>query len=195
MSILPNKSGAAGSVADVTFRVEHNYPIASLTTFGIGGPADMVAFCDSVEQVVEAVEYCQKHRIDYFVIGGGSNILASDKGYRGMIILPKIDFLKVEGETVHVGAAYSLAKMVEQMVESGLAGLESLSGIAGTVGGAIVGNAGAYGQSISDTLIDVNLYHPERGLYIATRKIRSGFATATVNSSGQRTLSYLRASN
>ncbi len=169
MSILPNKSGAAGSVVDVSFRVEHNYPIARLTTFGIGGPADMAAFCDSVDQVVEAVEYCKKNRIDYFVIGGGSNILASDKGYRGMIILPRIEFLKVEGETVHVGAAYSLAKMVEQMVETGLAGLESLSGIAGTVGGAIVGNAGAYGQSISDTLIDVNLYHPDRGLYVAAK--------------------------
>ncbi len=169
MSILPNKSGVASFVGDVNFRVELDYPIARLTTFGIGGPADMLAFCDSVEQVVQAVEYCKKNRIDYFVIGGGSNILASDKGYRGMIILPKIEFLTVEDETIHVGAAYSLARMVEEMVESGLAGLESLSGIAGTVGGAIVGNAGAYGQSISDTLIDVNLYHPERGLYVATK--------------------------
>lgn len=169
MSILPNKPGAAGPVADVSFRLEHDYPISRLTTFGIGGPADMVAFCSSVEQVVDAVEYCKKNRTDYFVIGGGSNILASDKGFRGMIILPQIDFLEVDNETVHVGAAYSLARMVEQMVESGLAGLESLSGIAGTVGGAIVGNAGAYGQSISDTLIDARLYNPEKGLYTAAK--------------------------
>lgn len=169
MSTIPGKSGTAGSIAAVSFRLEHNYPIANLTTFGIGGPADLVAFCESVDQVVEAVEFCRKNRIDYFVIGGGSNILASDKGYRGMIILPKIDFLEVDGETVHVGAAYSLATMVEKMVESGLAGLESLSGIAGTVGGAIVGNAGAYGQSISDTLIDVNLYNPENGPYTAAK--------------------------
>ena len=99
------------------------------------------------------------------MIGGGSNILASDKGFRGMIILPQLDSFEIDGENIRVGAAFSLAKMVEHTVEVGLAGLESLSGIAGTVGGAIVGNAGAYGQSISDTLIDVQLYHPVKGLF------------------------------
>lgn len=169
MSISSDKSGTAGSVAESSFRMERDYPIAKLTTFGIGGPADMVAFCETVEQVVEAVEFCKTNKIDYFVIGGGSNILASDAGFRGMIILPKIDYFKIEGESINVGAAYSLARMVEEAVEGGLAGLESLSGIAGTVGGAIVGNAGAYGQSISDTLIDVSIYNPDRGLYTALK--------------------------
>lgn len=165
MPVSSDKSGAAA----LSFRLETNYPIARLTTFGIGGPADMAAFCKSVEQVVEAVNYCKKNQIQYFVIGGGSNILASDKGFRGMIILPQIDFIEINDESIRVGAAYSLATMVEKAVEAGLTGLESLSGIAGTVGGAIVGNAGAYGQSISDTLLDVELYHPEQGLYTAPK--------------------------
>ena len=163
MSASTNKPQAAAVGA--SYRLEANYPISRLTTFGIGGPADWVAFCKNAEQVVEAVNYCKTNSIEYFVIGGGSNILASDKGFRGMIILPQLDFFEITDETINVGAAYSLAKMVEHTVEGGLAGLESLSGIAGTVGGAIVGNAGAYGQSISDTLIDVELYHPVQGLY------------------------------
>lgn len=154
----------------VGFRLERDYPLAKLTTFGLGGPADLVAFCATPAQVVEAVTLCQREEIDYFVLGGGSNVLASDKGYRGMIILPKIETLKITGTQISVGAAYSLAKMVEIAVEKGLGGLESLSGIAGTVGGAIVGNAGAYGQSISDALLDVELYHPERGLYTESRE-------------------------
>jgi UDP-N-acetylmuramate dehydrogenase len=163
VSSTPEKARSA--ISGLSFRLEANYPIAQLTTFGIGGPADWVAFCRTADQVVAAVAYCKANQIEYFVIGGGSNILASDKGFRGMIILPQLDSFEIDGETIRVGAAFSLAKMVEHTVEAGLAGLESLSGIAGTVGGAIVGNAGAYGQSISDTLIDAQLYHPVKGLY------------------------------
>jgi UDP-N-acetylmuramate dehydrogenase len=104
------------------------------------------------------------------VIGGGSNILASDKGFRGLIVVPRIDFLEIEGTSVKVGATRSLAQFVDETAAEGLAGLESLAGIAGTVGGAIVGNAGAYGQSISDTLVEVELYNPSRGLHAETRE-------------------------
>lgn len=161
MSTSINKTPA------VSFRLEKDYPLAKLTTFGIGGPADWAAFCNTPEQVVEAVGYCSRNQIDYFVLGGGSNVLASDQGYRGMIILPRIDFLRYEGEIVSAGAAYSLAKMIDEVCAAGLSGLESMAGIAGQVGGAIVGNAGAYGQSISDRLIDVDLYHPAQGRYTA----------------------------
>ena len=137
MSSSPEKARSA--ISPLSFRLEANYPISKLTTFGIGGPADWVAFCRTADQVVEAVAYCKEHQIEYFVIGGGSNILASDKGFRGMIILPQLDSFEIDGENIRVGAAFSLAKMVEHTVEVGLAGLESLSGIAGTVGGAIVG--------------------------------------------------------
>ncbi|MCC6963772.1 MAG: UDP-N-acetylmuramate dehydrogenase [candidate division Zixibacteria bacterium] len=156
--------------ADLGFRIERDYPLAKLTTFGIGGPADWTAFCTKPEQVIAAVKLCSDYGLDYFVLGGGSNVLASDKGFRGMIILPRIESFRVEGTAVSVGAAFSLARMIEIVVEAGLGGLESLSGIAGTVGGAIVGNAGAYGQSISDTLIDVQLYHPDRGLYTEVKE-------------------------
>ncbi len=161
MSTSINKDAA------VSFRLEKDYPLARLTTFRIGGPADWVAFCVTPEQVIEAVDYCSHQKLDYFVLGGGSNVLASDRGFRGMIILPRIEIFKIEGETVTAGAAYSLAKMIDELCAAGLAGLEAMAGIAGQVGGAIVGNAGAYGQSIADRLIDVDLYHPVHGRYTA----------------------------
>ncbi len=155
---------------NVTFQLEQNYPLAKLTTFGIGGPADWVAFCESGEQVRDAVAFAESQKMPFFVIGGGSNILASDKGFRGLIVVPHIDFLKIEETTVTVGATRSLAQFVDELAEKGLAGIESLAGIAGTVGGAIVGNAGAYGQSISDALVDVALYNQLSGLHTEVKQ-------------------------
>lgn len=165
MTTTPNKTGAVSIPAKTGFRLEQNYPISKLTTFGIGGPADWVAFCRNSDEVVEAVEFCRQNQLGFFVIGGGSNILASDKGFRGMVIVLQIEILKIEDDCVTVGAGHSLHKLVEQTVATGLGGLEALAGIAGTIGGAIVGNAGAYGVAVSDTLIDVNLYHPLKGFY------------------------------
>jgi UDP-N-acetylmuramate dehydrogenase len=103
------------------------------------------------------------------VLGGGSNVLAADSGYRGMIIVPQIETLQIEGDIVVAGAGYSLHRLVEQTVAAGLEGLEPLAGIAGTVGGAIVGNAGAYGVSIADRLIDVYLFHSAKGFFTQTK--------------------------
>jgi UDP-N-acetylmuramate dehydrogenase len=165
VTAIPDRTVVTISLATTHFRLEQNFSISKLTTFRIGGPADFVAFCKNADEIVEAIELCKMKGLEYFVVGGGSNILASDKGYRGMIIVPQIDTLKIEGDQVTVGAGYLLAKLVEKTVESGLEGLEAMAGIAGTVGGAIVGNAGAYGTAISDHLVDVYLYQPLRGFY------------------------------
>lgn len=170
MATTPNKAGGPIPITKTGFRLEQDYPISKLTTFGIGGPADRVAFCGTADEVVEAVEFCRQNRLEYFVIGGGSNILASDKGFRGMIIVLQIETLEIKDDCVTVGAGYSLHKLVEETVAAGLEGLESLAGIAGTVGGAIVGNAGAYGVTVSDHLIDVSLYHPLKGFCVEPKE-------------------------
>ncbi len=170
----PSKVRVTTSQTKTRFRLEQNYLISKLTTFGIGGPADWVAFCRSADEIVEAVDYCRQHRLEYFVIGGGSNILASDKGFRGMIIVPQIKTLEIVDNRVTVGAGFSLSELVEKTVAAGLAGLETLAGIAGTVGGAIVGNAGAYGVATADHLVGVDLYHPSEGFY-TERKENLGY--------------------
>jgi UDP-N-acetylmuramate dehydrogenase len=150
-------------------RVERDYSLAGLTTFGVGGPADYVAFCSSPEDVVSAIEYCRDNEIEYFVLGGGSNVLVSDSGFRGMIILIQDERHRIEGERFECGAGLLLHRAVELTTEAGLAGFECLAGIAGTIGGAIAGNAGAYGAAISDRLINADVYDPERGVYVCPR--------------------------
>lgn len=144
--------------------VKKDYPLGRLTTIGCGGPADYVAFCKSGEEVGRAVEYCRQHQIDYFVLGGGSNVLAADSGFRGMVVLVEINSCKIEDELVTCGAGMSLHDLVLETTAAGLAGLETLAGIAGTVGGAVAGNAGAYGCSVADVLTEVELYDPVQGM-------------------------------
>lgn len=157
--------GSLTGDSSTTVRIERDYPLSRLTTIGVGGPADRVAFCRSAYEIKEAVEICRSQGLDYFVLGGGSNVLAADDGYRGMIILNQIEDFSIDGEVVTCGAGLSLHTAVERVAAAGLEGMESLAGIAGTIGGAIAGNAGAYGRSVADVLIDVELYHPEKGFY------------------------------
>ncbi len=157
--------GSLTGDTSTTVRFERDYPLSRLTTIGVGGPADRVAFCRSAEEIKEAVELCRSEGVDYFVLGGGSNVLAADGGYRGVIILNQIDDFSIDGEVVSCGAGLSLHSVVERVAAAGLEGMECLAGIAGTVGGAIAGNAGAYGRSVADVLVDVELYHPEKGFY------------------------------
>jgi UDP-N-acetylmuramate dehydrogenase len=161
----PVSIGSLTGDISTAVRIERDYPLSKLTTIGVGGPADRVAFCRSASEIREAIELCRSEGVDYFVLGGGSNVLASDGGYRGMIILDQIEDFSIDGEVVTCGAGLSLHTAVERVAEAGLEGMESLAGIAGTIGGAIAGNAGAYGRSVADVLVDVELYHPEKGFY------------------------------
>lgn len=150
----------------VPFRLERDFPLSELTTFGVGGPADWVAFCTSVADIKAAVEFCCQRNLEYFVLGGGSNVLVADKGFRGMIIVVQLEEYHVADTLVKCGAGCSLHEIVEKTTAAGLAGLENLAGIAGTIGGAVVGNAGAYGTCIADILFDIELFSPTEGLYI-----------------------------
>ncbi len=150
--------------------LEREYPLSKLTTLGVGGPANWVAFCKSGREVIAAIRFCCRHGMDYFLMGGGSNVLAADKGFRGMIILNRIEDFRIEGDIVTCGAGVMLQRAVELTGAAGLAGMESLAGIPGTVGGAIAGNAGAYGCTIADSLVDVKLFHPDRGTYSEARE-------------------------
>lgn len=134
---------------------EHGVKLSNYTTFRIGGPADTLVNVSTAEEVTEAIWHAESHGLPWHVIGHGSNILVSDEGFAGAIIvfknseLPKIN--KDRSVTASGGLALNL--LVNFMAENGLAGLENLTGIPGTIGGAICGNAGAYGTSISDRLI------------------------------------------
>lgn len=124
------------------------------TTFKIGGPADYFIEVDSVELLRDAIELCKKENVSYTVIGNGSNLLVGDLGYRGVIIqvAKGFSFVEVNGQEMRVGAGTMLAKAAKEALVQSFAGFEFAAGIPGTVGGAVVMNAGAYGGEMKDVL-------------------------------------------
>ena len=144
-------------------RVHYGEPLHKHTSFGIGGPADIMVFPDGVEDVQAALAFCRHAGIPYLVLGGGSNLLVRDGGFRGMILHLDAAFqqLAAIGTRVTAGAGVRLSRLVAYCSKHALTGVECLAGIPGTVGGAVKGNAGATGGSVADYLAIVELVMPE----------------------------------
>jgi UDP-N-acetylmuramate dehydrogenase len=139
--------------------VKENEILAPYTTFKIGGPARYFYSAKNEEDFIKAVSVANSYNLSYFVLAGGSNILISDDGFDGVVIKKKNGVLprefKIEGGIIICDALVKLGVLVGATAEAGLTGLEWAAGIPGTVGGAIRGNAGAYGKQMSDVIVDV----------------------------------------
>jgi UDP-N-acetylmuramate dehydrogenase len=136
-------------------RVEHDVPLAGLTTLGLGGPADRLVTAYDEEQVVEAIRSAPG---DVLVLGGGSNLVVGDAGFRGTVVrIATRGVTAVDGEDVQleVAAGEDWDALVARTVAEGLTGLECLAGIPGLVGATPVQNVGAYGQDVSQTVVRV----------------------------------------
>jgi len=137
---------------------QKNINLASLTTFQIGGPADYFYEAKNSEELTEAVREAKNNNWPIFILGGGSNILVSDEGFRGAVIKAQNAKCKIQNEnTIFCEAGVLLSKLVAESLKMGATGLEWAIGIPGTIGGAIVGNSGAYGQSISESIKEVEV--------------------------------------
>ena len=136
--------------------IKLNEQLKPYTTFRVGGPATYFVEPESIQQVQGLISLCKEHQIDWFVIGNGSNLLVSDEGYDGMIISLQKHFSHVihEDGQIRAEAGAMIAKVSNTAKKHSLTGLEFAAGIPGTVGGALVMNAGAYGGEIKDTLIE-----------------------------------------
>lgn len=134
-------------------------PLSKHTTFKIGGVADTYVKVTSLSKLSTILKECRESDIDYMIIGNGSNILASDDGYRGVVIRLDGDFRKialVDDDTVYCGAGATLAALCKFALNNGLSGLEFAWGIPGSAGGAVFMNAGAYGGEMKDVVYSVN---------------------------------------
>lgn len=146
---------------------QDNYPLKNITTLFIGGPAKKFVAVKTEEELLKALQYAKQNNLDHLIIGGGSNLLISDTGFDGLVIKNKISGIntsKVGPDffEVCVRSGTILQNLVNYAITNGLSGLQKLTGIPGTVGGAVYGNAGAYGQSISDHIVSVDeLSKPE----------------------------------
>ena len=137
-------------------KFQDNYLLKNLTTLQIGGPAKKFVAVTSPPELLEAIQYAKQNHLNYLVVGGGSNLLIADEGFDGLIIKNEISGLHPKGVIVSVKSGTILQNLVDYTIQKGLSGLQKLAGIPGTVGGAVYGNAGAYGQTISDHIISVD---------------------------------------
>lgn len=144
-------------------KFENNYPLSKLTTLQIGGPAKKFVTVTTQEELIEAIRYAKNHQLPYLVIGEGSNLLVSDEEINKLIIQNRIAAIShPRGVILLVKSGTSLQNLVDYTIIHGLSGLQKLAGIPGTVGGAVYGNAGAYGQSISDHINKVSALNPAK---------------------------------
>lgn len=153
------------NIADVfseivgAWKVQVNYPIRRLTTFRIGGPAAYVVTPSNIDELKKVIQVCRECGLKMLVMGRGSNILASDEGFQGVIIKLDSDFRKVKIQNCIVEAecGITMSALAKKTADEGLSGLEFASGIPGTLGGAIYMNAGAYGNEMKDIIQEVTV--------------------------------------
>ena len=142
--------------------IQENVPLAPLTTFGIGGAARYFVDAPDEDTVLESIRWAGDKNLPVFILGGGSNLLVADGGFSGLVIkvgVTGIDWTTVNGRAiVRAGAGEEWDRFVAQAIERGLAGIECLSGIPGSVGGTPIQNVGAYGQEVSEVLVSVRAY-------------------------------------
>ena len=157
-----------------------NEPLSRHTTYRIGGPVDFLVYPEDLDDLLNLSAYIQVEGISSFILGGGSNLLVNDEGFRGVAVsLRRFEGLTMKGERAVAEASVSLDRLILTCVQKGLQGLENLSGIPGTVGGALRMNAGAFGASVSDHLVEVEVMDGSNGV-LAMKKgeIRFGYRSA-----------------
>lgn len=184
-------------------RVLADEPMDGHTTFKVGGPADYFVVPDSVQSVVDVIRLCKKTGTPCFVIGRGSNLLVTDKGYRGVIvcIYDTLDDVKTEfaGKSddsddeyaiITAGAGIMLSKLAKTAAQSELTGLEFAGGIPGTLGGAVAMNAGAYGGEIKDCIQSAVVVDDEQNVITLTKEqLELGYRESIVKQKGYIVLS------
>jgi UDP-N-acetylmuramate dehydrogenase len=160
--MMPTTEEAQARLAGIpNLTVSSDTPLSRYTRFGIGGPADLYAETESVEAFIAATAAARASGLPTMVIGGGTNLIVSDAGFRGIVLRYRADALLAANGRVVAQAGAVLQDLVDFAIARGLKGLETLSGIPGSVGAAVYGNAGAYGHSISERAVKVQFFDGE----------------------------------
>ncbi len=170
-----------GSLLATLMRIEENIPLGTLTTFYIGGPARFFVRVKNIDELKESIDFARDNALKIFILGGGSNVLVDDAGFDGLVI--KIELTGVERlssdieqrDTYVAAAGERWDALVARATAMGLWGLENLSGIPGSVGGAVVQNIGAYGAALSQTLAWVEVYDTASGAVVRLSNAQCAF--------------------
>lgn len=171
----------------VSDRVLLEEPMKRHTTFRIGGPAEVFVMPGNLEEMQRILEICRTEDLPYFILGNGSNLLVSDKGYQGVVVQLYRNFgqIRVEDSRIHAQAGALLSGIAAAAREASLTGFEFAGGIPGTLGGAVVMNAGAYGGEMKDVLKEVTVLTPEGGvLTLQADELHMGYRTSVIKEAG-----------
>lgn len=164
-----------------------NEPMKNYTTFRIGGPVDILVKPDSITNLSVAIKLCNEHKIPYYILGNGSNLLVADEGFRGVVIqiYTNLQEIKVEGNKVTAQAGALLSKVATKALEHSLTGFEFAHGIPGTLGGAVVMNAGAYGGEMKQVLISCDVLDQEGNIItLSNEALELGYRTSIIQKKG-----------
>ena len=158
-------------------------PMSVHTTFRIGGNADYFITPEDTDQLKNTIELCDENKVDYIILGNGSNVLVSDKGIRGAVIqLQKgLNGIKVDGELIYAMSGALLSRIAAEAAKHSLTGFEFAAGIPGSLGGAVLMNAGAYGGEMSDVIVYADVYKPSEGVVRLTEEeLKLGYRTSII---------------
>ena len=162
-------------------------PMSRHTTFRVGGPADFFVTPKAKEEVRDVIRICKEAGMPYYIIGNGSNLIVSDAGYRGVIvqIYKEMNEVKVDGDLVKAQAGALLSGIAAKALGAELSGFEFASGIPGTIGGACVMNAGAYGGEMKDVLESVTVLTGEgKIIELGRNELELGYRTSVIAKKG-----------
>ena len=156
--------------------LQENISLVPLTTLRIGGAARYFLKAETVDDVVDAVDYASRNDLPLFILGGGSNIVVADEGFDGLVLRIALKGISEKGNLITAQAGEDWDSFVSYCVERNLAGIECLSGIPGFVGGTPVQNVGAYGQEVSETIVSVRVFDREQNEIVELKNEDCGFS-------------------
>ncbi len=164
-------------------KIRLNQPLEKYTSFRIGGPADCLVEVGGAEQLRRLKKYAETEGIPFFILGNGSNLLADDQGFRGIVlhIGSSMNEIRITGNTITARAGALLSQVARAALEHGLTGLEFASGIPGSIGGGVVMNAGAYGGELGQVVESVTVLDEEgKELELSNARMEFGYRTSAV---------------
>lgn len=169
-------------------RFQENIPLAHFSNYKIGGPARYFFAAKNEVEVAWAVKAARAKKLPIFILGGGTNLLMDDRGFKGLVLKPDIKTLSVRNGTIVAGAGILMAKLLDFSVKHSLSGFEWAGGLPGTLGGAVRGNAGCFGGEIKDAVASVRSFDMKMGK-IVERLVRAcafGYRTSIFKARGGR---------
>ncbi len=151
-------------------KIRKSVSLSPMTSFKIGGLADLFFEVEKEKDLIDIFDYIKKNKINHFILGGGSNIVFNDNGFRGIVLRMNNTETDFKDTTATVGAGKKITELTRELKDRSLSGLEWAYGIPATIGGLVVGNGGAFGQEISDCVLSVKVFDINKNKFSALKK-------------------------